>query len=50
VRKLPGLVFTVLTYGTRQLYGPSLVRKFGTYEEKHCRPAHRRISPGQILA
>ena len=29
---------------------PSLVRKFGSYEEKNCRPAHRRISPGQIVA
>ena len=29
--------------------GPLLVRKFGSYEEKSCRPAHRRISPGQIV-
>jgi hypothetical protein len=44
------LVFIVLTYGTRQLYGPSLVRKFGSYEEKNCRPAHRRIGRVKIVA
>jgi hypothetical protein len=40
------LGFTVLTYGTRQLYGPSLVRKYSSCEERNCRPAHRRISSG----
>jgi hypothetical protein len=49
-RRRPDLVFTGLTDGTRQLYGPSLVRKSGSYEKKTCRPAHRRISPGPIVA
>jgi hypothetical protein len=41
-----GLHRPAMRHSTRQLYGPSLVRKFGTYKEKNCRPAHRRISPG----
>jgi hypothetical protein len=35
-----------IRHSTRQLYGPSLVRKFGSYKDKNCGPAHRRISPG----
>jgi hypothetical protein len=34
----PGLVFTVLAYGTRQLYGPSGVRKSGAQGSPVGRP------------
>jgi len=46
----PDLVFTVLTYGTRQLHGPSLVRKFSSHEERNFRSAPIRIGSGQIVA
>lgn len=38
----PDLVLAVLTYGTRQLYGPPLVRKFGfsKAEERTARSLH----------
>ena len=37
----PDLVFTVLTYGTSPLYGPSLVRKFSFYEQQTSRSQPR---------
>jgi hypothetical protein len=40
----PDAVFTVRTYGTRQLYGPGLVRKFSPPEPRTSR-SQRRVSP-----
>ena len=40
----PDDVFTVRTYGTRQLYDPGSVRKFRCREPRTCR-SQRRVSP-----
>ena len=40
----PDAVFTVRTYGTRQLYDSALVRKFGSREPR-TRRSQRRVSP-----
>ena len=46
----PDAVFTVRTYGTRQLYGPGLVRKFSLHEPRTPGQPTRRTAQSQKVA
>jgi hypothetical protein len=46
----PEAVFTVRTYGTRQLYGPGLVRKSSSREPRTCRSQHRVYPEPKIMS
>ena len=46
----PDFVFTVLTYGTRPLYGPSLVRNFSSRERANQQVTAPRTGNRRILS